>query len=114
MAILEKGSCMVFVTAGSEAEAKSIARALVQEKLAACVSLFPVSSIYMWQNALQEEGEWQLVIKTQAQRFNALAERVRSLHSYKVPELIALPIQAGSADYLQWINATMQSGFESE
>lgn len=92
------------MTAASEGEAQAIARNLVQDKLAACVNCFPVQSTYIWQDTLQQEQEWQLVIKTNLQRFEALAERVRSLHSYEVPEIIALPILAGLPAYLNWLD----------
>ncbi|MCU0570178.1 MAG: divalent-cation tolerance protein CutA [Oculatellaceae cyanobacterium Prado106] len=94
---------IVLVTAASAAEAEAIARTLVQEKLAACVNLMPIRSIYTWQNEVHHEEEWQLVIKTDLSQFSRLEERVRSLHSYEVPEIIALPILAGSPAYLAWM-----------
>jgi periplasmic divalent cation tolerance protein len=99
------GYCVVLVTAASEAEATTIAQALVQQKLAACVSLTPITSIYTWQNQLHQEPEWQLLIKTQLEYYPALEQIVQQLHSYEVPEIIALPIVAGSPSYLQWIAA---------
>ncbi len=94
----------VLVTTASQAEAEVIAQTLVEEHLAACVSLFPIQSVYAWQGKVQQEQEWQLVIKTDLQKFERLEARVRSLHSYQVPEIIALPIVAGFAPYLGWIN----------
>lgn len=91
-------------TAGSEAEAETIASALIEERLAACVNVMPVRSVYTWQGKVQHDAEWQLVIKTRADRFDSLSNRVRELHSYDTPELIALPIEQGSADYLAWLN----------
>ena len=96
---------VVLTTAGTEAEAEAIAKALVEEKLAACVNIFPIKSIYIWQAKLQREAEWQLVIKTRLACFEALCKKVRELHSYDTPELIALPIEQGSADYLSWLDA---------
>lgn len=101
-------SCLVLVTAGSEAEAKTIAQVLVTEKLAACVNLYPITSIYTWQSQLHQELEWQLTIKTQESCFAALQARVQELHSYDVPEVIAIPIQAGSESYLNWIATSVQ------
>lgn len=94
---------IVLTTADSETEAEAIATALVEAKLAACVNLFPVKSIYTWEGQIQRETEWQLVIKTRLDCFDELSAKVRSLHSYDVPELIALPIEQGSADYLGWM-----------
>jgi periplasmic divalent cation tolerance protein len=95
--------CLVLVTASSEAEATAIAQTLVQEKLAACVNLVPVHSIYIWQDQLQQEPEWQLIIKTTLKCFTALQERILELHSYEVPEILAIPVQSGFPSYLAWI-----------
>lgn len=81
-----------------------IAQVLVEERLAACVNVVPgVRSIYRWQGAIEDEQEVLLVIKTHAERVAALAERLRALHPYDVPELLALPVDAGLAPYLQWV-----------
>jgi periplasmic divalent cation tolerance protein len=97
-------SIIVLVTCGSEGEASNIARSLVEERLAACVNILsPIRSIYRWQGKVWDEKECLLVIKTQKQRFEALEERVKSLHSYSVPEIIALPILQGSPPYLRWL-----------
>jgi periplasmic divalent cation tolerance protein len=94
---------VVLVTTETRAEAVSIARQLVQEKLAACVSIAALESIYTWQDQLQQQQEWQMVIKTHLSRFQGLVNRIQELHSYAVPELIALPIVAGSPAYLAWM-----------
>jgi periplasmic divalent cation tolerance protein len=95
---------IVFVTCGSEEEALNISRALVEEQLAACVNLIsPVRSIYRWEGKIWDEKEWLLIIKTQRKRFDELEKKVKSLHSYSVPEIIALPITAGSSSYLDWL-----------
>jgi len=95
---------IIFVTAGSEPEAETIARALVEERLAACVNIIsPIRSIYRWEGKVQDDREWLLVIKTRQIHFAAVEARVRSLHSYQVPEVIALPIVDGSERYLGWI-----------
>jgi periplasmic divalent cation tolerance protein len=99
--------CLVLVSAPSEGEATAIAQSLVQEKLAACVSLMPIQSIYRWQDRIQTEPEWQLIIKTTQDGFDALQHRVLELHSYEVPEILAIPIQTGSAMYLSWISANV-------
>ena len=95
---------VVFVTAGSESEAETIAKMLVGEQLAACVNILsPVRSIYRWEGKLADDREWLLVIKTRAERFPAVEARVKALHSYQVPEVIALPIVQGSGEYLRWL-----------
>jgi periplasmic divalent cation tolerance protein len=95
---------VVLVTCGSEEEATKIANALVEGRLAACVNIIsPVRSIYRWEGKVWDEKEWLLIIKTQKTRFEALEKKVKSLHSYSVPEIIALPIVEGSASYLKWI-----------
>jgi periplasmic divalent cation tolerance protein len=100
--------CLVLVTAASEAEARTIAEVLVTEKLAACVNLYPITSVYTWQSQLHQEPEWQLTIKTHGSRFESLKARVEELHSYEVPEVIAIPIQTGSDPYLNWIATSVQ------
>ena len=97
-------SLVVFVTCGSEEEGLKIAHALVQERLAACVNLMsPIRSIYRWEGKICDEKEWLLIIKTQTPRFDDLEKRVKALHSYSVPEIIALPIVTGSPSYLNWL-----------
>ena len=99
----ETDAVVVYVTAPSTEEARSLARALVDERLAACVNLLPVQSIYRWQGQVEDAAETLLVIKTRQARLDALAARVRALHSYTVPEIIALPVVGGSPPDLQWI-----------
>ncbi|MGA9380133.1 MAG: divalent-cation tolerance protein CutA [Phormidium sp.] len=95
---------VVLVTAPSQAEAEEIGQSLVESKLAACVSLLPIKSIYTWQGELYKEEEWQLLIKTDLAKFESLAAKVKELHSYEVPEIIALPLLAGYPPYLAWIS----------
>jgi periplasmic divalent cation tolerance protein len=95
---------VVLVTASSQQEAEEIATSLVKSQLAACASLVPIQSIYTWQGELHQEQEWQLLIKTDLSKFQTLAAKIRELHSYEVPEIIALPIIAGSQPYLNWIS----------
>lgn len=94
---------VVLVTASSQSEAEKIASVLVEMKLAACVSLMPIHSIYRWQGEIHKDQEWQLIIKTDLGLFSNLETQVQELHSYEVPEIIALPIVAGSEGYLQWM-----------
>ena len=95
---------VAFVTCGSEEEALKIANALVEARLAACVNVVaPMRSIYRWEGKIWDEKEWLLIVKTQRHRFEALEKKVKSLHSYSVPEIISLPITEGSSRYLNWL-----------
>lgn len=96
---------IVFVTASSEQEAKLLAKSLVESQLAACVSLIPIQSVYTWQGELHQEQEWQLLIKTELALFEIISAKIHQLHSYQVPEVIAIALVAGSNSYLQWICA---------
>jgi periplasmic divalent cation tolerance protein len=97
---------VVLVTAPSAERAAEIARAVVEERLAACGNVVPgLRSIYRWEGKLHDDAEALLVLKTTGDRFEALRARVLALHPYEVPEVIALRIEAGSAPYLEWITA---------
>ena len=102
------GYGIVPVTAGSVQQAEAIATSLVNSRLAACVNLVPIQSIYTWQGKLHQEQEWQLLIKTDLSQFPTLEAKIRELHSYEVPEIIAIPIVAGSQPYLNWISEQVQ------
>ena len=96
---------VVYVTVSSADEGARIARTLVEERLAACVNRLPgVCSTYRWEGKLEQSGEELLLIKTTKNLFAALEQRVCELHSYAVPEVIAVPIIAGSKPYLQWLD----------
>jgi periplasmic divalent cation tolerance protein len=100
---------VIFVTCGSAAEARKLARALVEGRLAACVNILqaPVESIYRWKGSVDSAKEYLLVIKSTRRRFAALQAEIKRLHSYDIPEIIALPIDAGSPDYLAWLTASV-------
>ncbi len=100
------GKCVVLVTCASAAEAKRIARAVVEARLAACVNILPgaVTSVYRWKGNVESAREKLLLIKTSRRRLAKLRGAVERLHSYDVPEFIALPIAAGSRAYLAWMN----------
>lgn len=96
----------MLVTAPDEATAAALARALVTERLAACVNRLPgVRSTYRWQGELHDEAEVLLIAKTTAAGYPALERRIRELHPYEVPEIVALSIEHGSAPYLAWLAA---------
>ncbi len=96
---------VVLTTCPDEASAARIAGELLESRLAACVSRQPVRSTYRWQGRIEDEPEVLLVIKTLGSRFADLEMRLKSLHPYDVPEIIALPVAAGSAAYLSWLSA---------
>lgn len=102
--------CIALTTASSEAEAQSIASALIADRLAACINFYPIQSMYTWKEQVHCDQEWQLVIKTQSVKFAALSEKVKTLHSYDVPELLMLRIEQGSAEYLGWLSAQVGGG----
>jgi periplasmic divalent cation tolerance protein len=96
---------VVLSNCGSPEEAARVARALVEERLAACVNIIPsVRSIYHWQGAIEEETEWTLLIKTRRALFDRLRSALLRAHSYELPEVIAIPIIDGHSDYLAWID----------
>jgi len=95
---------VVFVTVGSSKEGERLARALVEEQLAACVNRIKgIQSIYRWQGQVEQSEEELLVIKSRRDLFDRLKKRVQELHSYSVPEIIALPIVDGNENYLRWL-----------
>jgi periplasmic divalent cation tolerance protein len=95
---------IVLATAGSEEEARKIARALLDRRAAACVNIVPqITSIYRWQGKVEEAGEWLLIVKTTAAAFGQVRRTIAEIHSYDVPECICLTIEDGSPAYLQWI-----------
>jgi periplasmic divalent cation tolerance protein len=100
---------VVLTTLPANSMPPGIARTLVEERLAACVNILPpMTSVYRWKDAIEEEAEHQLVIKTARLRLPALKERLRTLHPYEVPELIVLPIIDGSEPYLRWIGESVR------
>jgi periplasmic divalent cation tolerance protein len=96
---------VIYITTGSVNEAKKIGRALVEEKLAACSNIIsPIRSIYSWQGKICDDKEALMILKTRKKLFNQIVKRVEKLHSYDVPEIIAMPIIEGSSKYLSWLN----------
>jgi periplasmic divalent cation tolerance protein len=101
----------VYVTAADADEARRIGRALVEEDLAACVNILPGhTAIYRWEGELEEGAECAFLAKTTAARFEALRARVRALHSYELPCIVAFPVEAGDAGFLAWVRAGTRSG----
>lgn len=97
------GYVTVFTTTASEAEAEAIAEALLAEELAACVQISEIRSRYVWKGEVAREREQLLLIKTRTVLFEIVRAKIRSMHSYETPEIVALPIVAADADYLSWM-----------
>ncbi len=97
---------LILTTAPAGEAGEAIARALVGERLAACVNvLAPMTSVYRWQGALEQDTERQLIIKTTSDHATAVQARLRELHSYELPECLVLKVSDGSAAYLEWVQA---------
>jgi periplasmic divalent cation tolerance protein len=102
---------IVFVTAGSEEQAATIGRTLVEESLAACANIVPrIRSIYRWKGQIYDEQESLIIIKTRTSKFDALQKRVKDLHSYEVPEIISFPVARGLPQYLDWVLEQTEAG----
>jgi len=96
------------MTARDENEANKIGQILVREKLAACVNYFPIKSIYWWKGEVEEGKEVAMIAKTRADLMDRVIERVKQLHSYAVPCVVAWPIKEGNQDYLDWIQESTE------
>ncbi len=95
---------VVYITSPNEDEAVNIARTIVEERLAGCVNIVRgIRSIYSWQGRIEDDAEVLMIVKTQRHLFESLKNRVKQLHSYTVPEIIALPVVEGSEDYINWL-----------
>src|ERR1700735_5270851 len=105
------GKIVVLVTCGSAKEARKIGRAVVEQRIVACANILssPVQSVYRWKGKVESAKEFLLIIKTTQSRFTKLQAEVKRLHTYDVPEIIALPIAAGAAAYLTWISESTYS-----
>jgi len=100
---------IVLTTAGSKEEAQKIASALVEQQLAACVNMIgPITSTYRWRGNVESAEEFLLIVKTTAAAFSRVADSIRRLHSYDLPEVIQLSITDGTADYLEWIGESVR------
>ena len=101
---------VVFITAGNSEEAARLADMLLEQRLAACVQILPeMESVYRWQGKIERQKEVLLIAKTTKSRFDELESNVRAIHSYETPEIIALPLAAGSTPYLEWLNSSVNA-----
>jgi periplasmic divalent cation tolerance protein len=102
---------IVLTTAGSEEEARKIGRHLVEQRVAACVNIVPqITSIYRWQDKVEEAREWLLIVKTTAAAFGKVQHAITEIHSYDLPACVCLMIEDGSTDYLQWVGESVVAG----
>jgi periplasmic divalent cation tolerance protein len=99
---------MVFTTTDSAEHASSLARGIVEARLAACVHIEAIRSIYRWQGAVHDEPEWRLAIKTRASRYVELEQHIKTHHSYRTPEIVRIEIAGGSKEYLAWIDECVE------
>lgn len=101
---------VLLITAGSIEEAQQISRALLEQKKVACVNIVPqISSLFWWQGKIDSESEVLLLAKTKASKLPEILDLVREIHSYDVPEVIALPILDGNREYLEWIDKEIEN-----
>jgi periplasmic divalent cation tolerance protein len=108
------GAIQVITTTGTKQDANKVARALIEARLAACVQVVgPVTSRYWWDDEIEEAEEWLCLIKTTANLFERLEEAIRAAHPYDVPEILATPVVAGSADYLAWLREEVRPAPDS-
>jgi len=104
---------VVLSTCGSQEEAEQLARRLLEARLAACVNVITqIRSFYWWQGKIEESGEWLLVIKTSRDLFEQLRVVLESAHSYELPEVLAIPVLDGSANYLAWMDRELAAKIE--
>lgn len=99
---------VVVTMCGGEEEALRLARAMVERRLAACAQILPgVTSVYHWKGTVETSAEWQVAFKTRGELYGRLEAAIRELHSYEVPEILALPVEAGLPAYLEWMDAEL-------
>lgn len=101
--------CLVLTTTATEAQADALARQIVDARLGACVQIHALKSVYRWKGALCAEPEWQLSIKTRQALFETLAQFITARHAYETPEIVQIPLTAGSAAYLRWLDDETQA-----
>lgn len=102
---------VILITTSQDEESQLIARALLEQKIAACINIIPqISSLFWWKRKIEQERESMLVVKTRIKLIDEVVRLVKEVHSYEVPEIIALPVVGGNHDYLEWIDHEVISG----
>ena len=100
----------MLTTTSTEKQAQALAHSLVQVRLAACVHIQPLRSVYRWKDEVFDEPEWRLAIKTTAERLESIERHIKERHSYETPEIVSIEIDGGSMEYLRWIDENAGSG----
>jgi len=106
---VDESFCIVMTSVSGKEESQRISDALVGERLAACVQAYEMTSTYPWNGEIQHDSEVMLLIKTRESLYDSVAERITELHSYDVPEVLRLPVSAGTKPYLEWVVASTRS-----
>jgi len=102
---------VVLMTTATREEAEKIARNLLNQKLIACANIVgPVSSLFWWKEKISQENEFLVLMKTSAELFDKLVATIKQMHSYEVPEIIAIPIAKGEQTYLEWLSSSLRQG----
>jgi periplasmic divalent cation tolerance protein len=104
---------IIYITAGDLTEAHKIGRILVEERLAACANIFPITSIFRWKGNIDEASEFGIIIKIRTEKVKEIEKRVKEIHSYEVPCVVSFKIDDGSSEYLEWINNSVSSQDET-
>jgi len=105
-----KGDYSIIITTTADKDAaKEIARLLVERRLAACVQMFPIESVYFWQDKIYEDNEMTLFVKSKTALFDEIKAAIREVHAYEVPEIIQVPVTDGLLEYLKWIDASTRN-----
>ncbi len=99
---------IVYITAGDMEEARKIGKRLIEERLAACVNIFPITSIFRWKNNIEDANEFGIIVKTKSSKIKEIEKKVKEIHSYEVPCVISFRIDEGSADYIKWIDESVE------
>jgi periplasmic divalent cation tolerance protein len=98
---------IIYITAGDMAQARKMGRILVEERLAACVNIFPITSIFRWKDNIEEANELGIIVKTRSDKVKKIEKRVKEIHSYEVPCVVSFKIDEGSEKYLEWIQESV-------
>ena len=104
---MESKYALVLTTVSTEQHATELARSIVSAGLAACVQIQSLLSVYKWEGEIRMEPEWQLLIKTTDDQYGCLEQHIKANHTYQTPEIVKLPITAGSREYLRWIDSSV-------
>ena len=111
---MEDTYILVLTTVGTKQFANDLARSIVEARLAACVQIPAVKSVYRWKGEISDEPEWLLAIKTVDRLYTALEQHIRANHSYEIPEIVRLSLTGGSANYLAWLSASLNEQYPPE